>query len=55
MPSGRIPKCFLPNWPVAWPIPLGVVAIVSASADVVAGVMVATAVEKTLHIKSFVT
>jgi hypothetical protein len=43
----------LPKWPVAWLVPFGVVAIVSAAADVVAGVMAATAAEKTLHIKSF--
>ena len=45
---------FLAKWPVAWPIFLGVVAIVSASADVVTGVTAATAAKKTLHIKSLV-
>jgi hypothetical protein len=40
---------------LVWPISLGTAAIVSALTDVVAGVMEATAAEKTLHIKSFVT
>ena len=46
---------FRPSWLlVLWLILFGAAAIVSALADVVAGVMTATATEKTPHNKSFV-